>query len=130
MRMQWVLSQLPRENFPAVLTHRRGGSGSALQQSSAEVPEVTSGLSLPFVLKHLWVLVWSWPELEEIFVEVSYCPSGALAGCDDIPLKTLPRVWCGSMLLHPHPDWALFQQLVNDCPFLQSHIQPLVLKLW
>lgn len=44
-----------------------------------------------------------------IFVEVSYCPSGALAGCDDIPLKTLPRVLCGSMLLHPHPDWALFQ---------------------
>lgn len=64
------------------------------------------------------------------FVEVSYCPSGALAGCDDIPLKTLPRVLCGSMLLHPHPDWALFQQLVNDCPFLQSQIQPSVLKLW
>lgn len=77
--------------------------------SSAEVPEVTSGLNLSFVLKHLWVLLWSQPELEEIFVEVSCCPSGALAGCDDIPLKTLPRVLCGSMLLHPHPDWALFQ---------------------
>lgn len=77
--------------------------------SSAEVPEVTSGLNLPCVLKHLWVLVWSRPELEEISVEVSYCPSGVLAGCDDIPLKTLPRVLCGSMLLHPHPDWALFQ---------------------
>lgn len=91
--------------------------------SSAEVPEVTSGLNLPFVLKHLW----SWPELEEIFVEVSYCPSGAFAGCDDIPLRTLPCVLCGSMLLHPHPHWALFQWLVNDCPFLQSQIQPLVL---
>lgn len=77
--------------------------------SSAEVPQVTSGLNLPFILKRLWVLVWSRPELEEIFVEVSYCPSGALAGCDDIPLKTLPRVLCGFMLLHPHPDWALFQ---------------------
>lgn len=96
--------------------------------SSAEVPEVTSGLNLPFVLKHLWVLVWSQPELEEIFVEVSYCPSGTLAGCDDIPLKTLPRVLCGSMLLHPHPDWALFQYLVNDGPFLQSQIQPLVVQ--
>lgn len=77
--------------------------------STAEVPEVTSGLNLAFVLKNLWVLVWSWPELEEIFVEVSYCPSGTLAGCDDIPLKTLPCVLCGSMLLHPHPDWASFQ---------------------
>lgn len=94
--------------------------------SSAEVPEVTSGLNLPFVLKHLWVLVWSRPELEEVFVEVSYYPSGAFAGRDDIPLRTLPRVLCGSMLLHPHPHWALFQWLVNDCPFLQSQIQPLV----
>lgn len=64
--------------------------------SSAEVPEITSGLNLPFVLKHLWVLVWARPELEEIFVEVSYCPSGALAGCDDIPLKTLPGVLCAA----------------------------------
>lgn len=96
--------------------------------SSAEVPGVTSGLNLPFILKHLWVLMWSRPELEEIFVEVSYCPCGALAGRDDIPLKTLPRVLCGSMLLHPHPHWALFQGLVNDCPFLQSQIQPLVVQ--
>lgn len=77
--------------------------------SSAEVPEVTSGLNLHFALKYLWVLVWSWPELEEIYVEVSHSPSGALAGCDDILFKTLHRVLCHSMLLHRHPDQAVFQ---------------------
>jgi len=69
--------------------------------SSAEVPEVTSGLHLHFALKYLWVLVWSQPELKEIYVEVSHCPSGALAGCNEILPKTLHRVFCCSMLLHP-----------------------------
>lgn len=99
----------PQGEFPSCAYTQTRWVRLSPTTSSAEVPEVTSGLNLPFVLKHLWVLVWSWPELEEAFVEVSYCPRGALAGLDDIPLKTLPRVLCGSMLLHPHPDWALFQ---------------------
>lgn len=77
--------------------------------SSAEVPEVTSGLNLHFALKYLRVLVWSQPELEDIYVEVSHCPSGALAGCDDVLHKTLHRVLCRAALLHPHPDRAVFQ---------------------
>lgn len=77
--------------------------------SSAEVPEVTSGLNLHFALEFLRVLVWSQLELEEIYVEVSHCPSGALAGCDDILHKILHRVLCRSTLLHPHPDQAVFQ---------------------
>lgn len=68
-----------------------GGSGLAPQRVN---PEITPGLNLHFASSCLWALVWPWSELEEMNVEGSLCPSGALAGCIAILLGTLHCVLC------------------------------------